>query len=230
MSGLRSLHDDSSGDSDWRSADADGEHRLPAIAIPLALAIHRATYAGEAEITINDLASATGIPIIDVFKGIALFEKRRLVRIRPGEGDRLAPVDWLHSTRDEQLHLMGMSVIEMTPFLPSLLEGRLDYSPAADDADVAAVAEPIEPRDFPHPDELVARINLPHRRAREALARYLRGPLDVGMRLRITVEVTFPDMTHDNASDLRQRLLNVIATNTSVRCEDVKLKEVQGIG
>jgi hypothetical protein len=57
----------------------------------------------------------------------------------------------------------------------------------------------------------------------------MRGPLDSGMRLRITVDVTFPDMTSDNASDLRQRFVDSIARNVVVRCEDVRLKEVRGV-
>ncbi len=169
MGGLRGWYDERQRFSGWA-----GE--LPASAIALALALHRATYSGEADVSLNDLAGRVGLPILDALAVAQLLEKRSFVRILPWTAERLAPVDWLASSREKQLQLMGRTIVRMTPFLPSLLEGQLDYSPSADEAEVAAVLHDIAPEKFPHPDELVARIKLPARRAREALARYTRGP------------------------------------------------------
>jgi hypothetical protein len=201
----------------------DAERHLHA----LALAIHRAAVEGHPKITLNDLASSTQLPIEDVFATVGLLERRGLIKVLQRSDGRLAPVDWLQATRSEQLRLMGMNAVEMTPFLPPLLEGKLEYSPAADDAVVAAVADSIDPQEFPHPDELHARIRLPAYRARAAVARYLRGPRDAGMRLRVTVDVTFPEMTTENSTELAERLIDAIARNTSVRCEDVRLRSLE---
>ena len=231
MDGIRSIRGDLLGNAGQASAetDASGPNGLPAATIPIALALHRATYAGQTEITLNDLASATGIPILDVCATVGRLETARLVRIVPWRQPWFAPVDWMKAPLSEQLQILGKTAVEMTAFLPSLLEGQLDYSPAGDEAQVAAIVDTIEPEDFPHPDELVARINLPARRAREALARHMRGPLEAGMRLRITFDVSFPEMTTDNLQALVRRLTDVIAHNTAVRCEDIRFRSSEAI-
>jgi hypothetical protein len=47
------------------------------------------------------------------------------------------------------------------------------------------------------------------------------------MRLRVTVDVTFPEMTPENSTELAARLIDVIARNTAVRCEEVRLKNLE---
>jgi hypothetical protein len=197
----------------------------------LALAIHRASEEGRLEVTLSALAAETGIRVIEAIATVGHLAKKRMVRLHPrDQAERmLAPVDWLKATPDEQLQLIGTATVEMTPLLPPLLEGRLDYSPAADDAIVAATVDALDAKTFPHPDVLAESVDLPRHRAHNAVARYLRGALDRGMRLRITVEVTFPELTPDDATDYAERLTAIIAQNDSVRCVDVKLRSVEGI-
>ena len=108
----------------------------------------------------------------------------------------------------------------MIAFFPLCVSGE---------AVVAGVTEDIKPGDFPYSDELVKRIDLPPRRAREAIARYVRGPLNSGMRLRVTFDITFPEITRDDGPELLARLGDAIARNTAARCKDVRYRTSESI-
>lgn len=186
----------------------------------VALALFHADRA-DSDTSIGALANATKMSVDAIFSALEPLVDANLVAALPLPGNAL------RGTIDPAV-LRRRIAFEMQPMLPAMLEGHLDYSPADDDERVEAT---VGFGLLGHVDiAVVARsLAISEARVREAIARIERRAAETGMRMRVVVELTFPDATLENFSDLITRWTESLSRNDTVRCIDAKLREAVGI-
>jgi len=174
--------------------------------------------------TAQALASALGLPVAAVLKTLAKMADMHLVEARGFQGDA-------SELLKNPAAAFAAAVSAMTPLLPAALEGHLEYSPAADDERVRAILDGADDG-APSEDDVAAAAGIPVVRAREAILRHTRFAGPVGARMRVILEVTFPDLDPNalDARELIERWTRALEASPTAPCRDVKIREMSLIG
>jgi hypothetical protein len=205
---------------------------LSADARRVALALYNATRAG-VQSTVGDLAAATDMSVDGVLDAVRSLTRADLVKPRGIRGmpGGMLPVDWSSATEADLIAIRARLELTMTSLLPAALEGDLEYSPAADeeivDQAISAALENLDPVDYPNPRDIVVTIELPEPRRSEAYDRIAQRVSEVGMRMRMIIEVTFPNMTPGDESI--DRFVKALPSNSAVECNDVQIIEATSV-
>ena len=191
--------------------------------IRVGLELLRAERSGS-EKTVRALASATGVPAASLLRTLAKMAAIRLVEPRGFQGE-------MEKLQKDPAGAFLAAVFGMTPLLPAALEGHLDYSPAADDERVRVILGGAV-GERPSEDDVAAALGILAVRAREAILRCTRFAGPVGARMRVILEVTFPDLDPEalDSMELIEQWTRSLEASPTAPCRDVMIREMSLIG
>jgi len=128
--------------------------------------------------------------------------------------------------------LSGEQAVEITPLLPSALEGTLDYLPSDDDRRLLAAVDPDTAEPETATEALAVDIGIPFVRLREALGRLELRRGERGVRMRIVLEASFPDVDPQSEDLVATfvRWKQSIEASNAVRCRRIRLRDMMTVG